>query len=252
LIVSWPDDTLWVLLGGFLLTFLFTRHITARIRAGKGRFHDFVVGTLRLHHMVWGVGLVLFWGMLAIALRPGWPVSIAPALGFGIGAALLLDEFALLLYLRDVYWSEEGRRSVYAVIVMVLVVGLIANQLRPSAPAHHGGPLVVAILVAYVVLTIVSLAKGKLFTCLLGIFVPPVVLVGALRLARPESPWARLLYGRDPRKARRALARYRADAALERVRRRVLDFIGRTTRLDLDAEGAAALQAYNRRPQELT
>src|SRR5690242_10310505 len=102
--ISWPDASMWLMLLAFLLTFLVARSITASIRHGRGRMSDFVVGAMHLHHMIWGVGLVLIWGMAAIAFRPAWPLSIAPAVGFGIGAALLLDEFALLLHLRDVYW----------------------------------------------------------------------------------------------------------------------------------------------------
>jgi polyphosphate kinase len=198
MIVHWPDAAFLLLLASFLVTFLVVRHITALIRAGRGWLSDVVIGAMHLHHMVWGVGLVLFWGMAAIAFRPEWPLNVIPAVGFGVGAALLLDEFALMLYLRDVYWSREGRRSVYAVLVMLLVAGLIANQVQPSALPHHSRPVVIAILTAYVLLMIVALAKGKLFICLVAIFLPPVVLIGALRLARPESPWARLFYGRKP------------------------------------------------------
>jgi hypothetical protein len=246
MIIYWPDASLLFLLASFLFTFLFARHITARIRAGHGRFADVVIGTMHLHHMVWGVGLVLLWGTVAIAFRPGWPLSIAPAVGFGIGAALLLDEFALLLYLRDVYWSKEGRHSVYAVIVMVLVVGIIALQIGPTT-LPFSRPVVIAIVTAYILLTAVSLAKGKLFTCLIGIFLPAVVLIGALRLARPESPWARLRYGRDSKKMRRALARYRPDAPWERGRQHLLEFVGRTTGLDLYADRVAELQTLQPR-----
>jgi hypothetical protein len=243
---GWSDSAPLILLTSFLLTFFFARHITARIRAGRGRLADLVVGPLHLHHMVWGVGLVLLWGIVAIAFRPEWPLSIAPAVGFGVGAALLLDEFALLLYLRDVYWSKEGLGSVYAVIVMVLAVGIIANQVTPSALPQHSRPIVIAMVTAYFVLMAVSLAKGKLFTCLIAIFLPPVVLISALRLARPSSPWARLWYRHNPTKMRRAQVRHRPDAVLERGRQRVLDFIGRTSGLGFDEAQLAELKSHDR------
>jgi lysyl-tRNA synthetase class 2 len=152
-------------------------------------------------------------------------VNIAPAVGFGVGAALLLDEFALVLYLRDVYWSDEGRGSIYAVIVMGLVVGMIALPLAPGQLSDQSRPIVIATAAVYILLTAVCLAKGKVFTCMLGLFVPPVVVYGAVRLARPDSPWARLFYG--PRKLARTRRRYRPTKTRERRRQQVLDLIER-------------------------
>jgi hypothetical protein len=226
--ISWPDGSLLWLLASFVATFLLVRHVTARIRAGRGRYSDIAVGALHLHHMVWGVGLVLVCGTVAFAFRPEWPVNIGPAVGFGIGAALLLDEFALILYLRDVYWSDEGRGSIYAVIAMGLVVGMIALPLAPEQLPKQSRTVVIATAAVYVLLTAVCLAKGKVFTCMIGLFVPPIVVFGALRLARPDSPWTRLLYG--PRKLARTKRRYRPTRARERRRQHLLDVIERVDR----------------------
>jgi hypothetical protein len=223
--VSWPDGSLLLLLGSFLVTFVVARHVTAQIRSGRGPFGDLAVGALHVHHMVWGVGLVLVCGTVAFAFRPEWPLNVAPAVGFGIGAALLLDEFALILYLRDVYWSDEGRGSVYAVIVMGLVVGMIALPLTPGQLSDRSRPVVIATAAVYIILTAVCLAKGKVFTCMIGLFVAPVVVYGALRLARPDSPWARQFYG--SRKLARTRRRYRPTRARERRRQHVLDLIER-------------------------
>src|SRR5262245_5858458 len=148
--VSWPDGSLVVLLGSFVVTFLLARHVTARIRAGRGRYSDLAFGDVHLHHMVWGVGLVLVCGTVAFAFRPAWPVNVVPAVGFGVGAALLLDEFALILYLRDVYWSDEGRGSIYAVISMGLVVAMIALPLKPEQLPKQNRPVVIAIAAVYI------------------------------------------------------------------------------------------------------
>jgi hypothetical protein len=226
--VSWPDASLLLLLGSFVVTFLLVRHVTAQIRAGRGRYGDIAVGDLHLHHMVWGVGLVLVSGTIAFAYRPEWPVSAAPAVGFGIGAALLLDEFALLLYLRDVYWSDEGRGSIYAVIAMGLMVAMIALPLAPEQLPDKGRDVVITTAVVYILLTAVCLAKGKVFTCVIGLFVPPVVVVGAVRLARPDSLWARVLY--SPRKTARTRWRYRPSKARERKRQQLLDVLERVDR----------------------
>jgi hypothetical protein len=226
--VSWPDTSLLILLGSFVVTFLLVRHVTSQIRAGRGRYADIGVGDLHLHHMVWGVGLVLVSGTVAFAYRPEWPVNVAPAVGFGIGAALLLDEFALILYLRDVYWADEGRGSIYAVIAMGLMVAMIALPLAPEQLPDNGREVVLATVVVYILLTGVCLAKGKVFTCMIALFVPPVVVYGALRLARPDSPWARFLYG--PRKLARMRTRYRPTRARERRRQQLLDVLERVDR----------------------
>lgn len=106
----------------FLLTFLLIRLLTHQIRAGEvGK--DVVIGTLHIHHMIPGLALVLASGLLDLAAV--WPSQ--RALAFGIGTALVLDEFALILNLADVYWAPQGRESIDAVVVFaaaLIVVGL--------------------------------------------------------------------------------------------------------------------------------
>jgi hypothetical protein len=220
----WPGGTLLLLLISFVLTVVLSRYVTARIRAGRGRFADLAVGALHIHHMVWGVGLVLLCGTVAFAFRPAWPYDIAPAIGFGMGAALMLDEFALILYLRDVYWAEEGRLSLAAVIVMTVVVGMVALPLT-HLPAESR-PIVAGLVATYIAFTAVCLAKGKVLTSLTGLFLAPVVLYGGLRLARPDSPWARRWYG--PEKLGRARERYAHRVVRERRRQRLLEIISGT------------------------
>ena len=66
-------------------------------------------GGLHIHHLVFGIVLMMLAGFLGFALQPGSPwIEIFAGL-FGIGMGLTLDEFALWLYLDDVYWSDEGR-----------------------------------------------------------------------------------------------------------------------------------------------
>lgn len=107
---------------GFSLTFLVVRVITISIHEGVGPFHDVVRHGRHIHHLVWGILALLLVGYLWL-LRVGsgtesssrW-MSRLTALIYGIGAALTLDEFALWLNLRDVYWEREGRKSVEAVL----------------------------------------------------------------------------------------------------------------------------------------
>ena len=69
--------------------------------------------------------------MVTLAVDGGVPEFTAAAIFFGIGAALVLDEFALILHLQDVYWSEDGRTSVDAVFAAVAVAGLLVLGFNP-------------------------------------------------------------------------------------------------------------------------
>jgi hypothetical protein len=99
----------FLMLLAFILTLAGTRFYTrmARIR-GWGSAH---VGDVHVHHLVPGLVLSLVAGGLAIALEPSEVWVAALAIVFGAGAALVLDEFAMLLHLDDVYWTTEGRLS---------------------------------------------------------------------------------------------------------------------------------------------
>jgi hypothetical protein len=103
-------EPLVVLLAAFLITFMLTRLYTrlARVRGwGSGS-----LGEVHLHHMTIGITLILLSGLLAVALQPRGLGRDVIAIVFGVGAAFTLDEFALWLYLRDVYWyPRDGTRS---------------------------------------------------------------------------------------------------------------------------------------------
>lgn len=107
----------WLTLA-FILTFGLVRLITYRIHAGTpGFFHDVTTKSgLHIHHMVPGMLLVLVSGYLGLVLPEPRPAEILAML-FGIGAALVLDEFALWLRLADVYWEPQGRESIDAVVL---------------------------------------------------------------------------------------------------------------------------------------
>jgi len=103
----------------FLVTFVTVRVITAMIRAGVGPFHNITAGTTHIHHLVWGILLLLLVGYVWLSqtgVGSGW-VSSLTAVAFGVGAALTLDEFALWLNLQDVYWEREGRISVDVALI---------------------------------------------------------------------------------------------------------------------------------------
>jgi hypothetical protein len=96
----------------FTGTFAGVRGVTHAIRAGKGPFKNLSVGGEHLHHYMWGIGLLA--GVGAVAVRGDEKLRRHPVTGvaYGSGLALIVDEFALLLDLKDVYWAREGRVSV--------------------------------------------------------------------------------------------------------------------------------------------
>jgi hypothetical protein len=96
----------------FTTTFGAVRGITYSIKDGKGPFRNLSVGGEHLHHYMWGIGLLTGVGGIAVRgdeERRRHPVT---AVSYGSGLALIVDEFALLLDLKDVYWAKQGRISV--------------------------------------------------------------------------------------------------------------------------------------------
>ncbi len=103
----------------FLITFGVVRGITLMIRAGIGPVHNVSAGGLHIHHLVWGILLLIvvaYVWLLEVGVGSSWIASLT-AIAFGVGAALTLDEFALWLNLSDVYWERQGRESIDAVLI---------------------------------------------------------------------------------------------------------------------------------------
>ncbi|AAS04235.1 hypothetical protein MAP_1918c [Mycobacterium avium subsp. paratuberculosis K-10] len=173
-----------------------------------------------IHHVTFGVVLTLLSGLTLVTLSINGhePEFTVAATFFGIGAALVLDEYALILHLSDVYWSEDGRTSVDAVFAAVAVGGLLIMGLHPLMfflPMWHGADsmmlraLVGGAMVLTLPLAVVVVLKGKVWTGLLGMFLVVLLVIGAVRLSRPHAPWARWRYSTQPEKMRRALQRER-------------------------------------------
>jgi hypothetical protein len=217
----------FVLLGAFLVSFLFIRTSARLMRSPKVPWWPGSVTTesgLHIHHLVWGIVLLLLSGFLGFALAPGSPWSEILAAAFGIGAGLTLDEFALWVRLEDVYWSQQGRASLDAVVVAALIGGLVVLGLAPfdSSDAAAGESIALAVGID-LLLVLLAIAKGKPLLGLIGVFIPPVALVAAVRLATPSSPWAKWRYHEGSHKLARSQARF-ARAQARRVR--LLDAIG--------------------------
>jgi hypothetical protein len=217
----------FLILLAFLITFGLTRFYTrmARVRNwGSGH-----AGDIHVHHMVVGIVFILLAGFFSLAVDPGQPWVDILGVVFGVGAALTLDEFALWLHLRDVYWAEEGRSSVDAVIFAALLGGLIVLGVTPFGLNEGASALAISISAGVAVLfSVIALLKGKLFLGLTGLFIPLVGPIGAIRLARPSSPWARWRYQDNEKKMAKALVREEKRHARKL---RVRDWIGGTPTL---------------------
>ncbi len=204
----------------FLVTFAFIRTSAHLIRAQVKWWPGNVnVGGTHIHHLVWGIGLLMVAGYVGVTIAPPSPWHEIIAVLFGIGTGLALDEFALWLDLKDVYWSEQGRKSIDAVIVAATITGMVLVGYTAWVDvATEVEDVVFAIVGAFGLLSIlfavVNLAKEKFGTAIVGLFIVPVGLVGALRLGKPYSLWARLFYRQHQRA--RALERFGGKAAGER------------------------------------
>lgn len=114
---------------GFSATFAAVRTITYSIRSGKGPFHNVSAGSTHLHHYLWGIALLGGVGAVAVHGTEKNRRHPAVALGYGTGLALIVDEFALLLDLKDVYWAKQGRVSVDVGIGIVAAGGTVLAAL---------------------------------------------------------------------------------------------------------------------------
>ncbi len=105
------ETVLFNLLAGFLGSFAFVRLSTLGIRDGWGPFRNVSVGGRHIHHFIPGILLVFASGTTAL-LTDDERLEERLAVTSGIGMGLTFDEAALLLDLRDVYWTREGLLSV--------------------------------------------------------------------------------------------------------------------------------------------
>jgi hypothetical protein len=223
-------ESAFLVLLAFLATFLFIRTSARMIRDPKITWWpgNVETGGLHIHHLVWGIWLLLLSGFAAFVTDLDAPWWQATAIAFGIGAGLTLDEFALWLRLEDVYWSKEGRESIDAVVVVTLLAGLVVLGVQPfdlDETASIAGTAVTVALV--IVISGLAFAKGRILLGALSIFVPVVGVIAAARLAKPNSPWARWRYkGPRAHKLERARARFEADRRTEQLGDRLRNAIG--------------------------
>jgi hypothetical protein len=222
----------------FLVTFFLTRLYTRLARAyGWGSAS---AGGVHMHHMVPGVVLMAVCGVLGFSTiyENGVAAGIL-AIGFGVGAALTLDEFAMIFHVRDVYWSEEGRTSVDAMLMGVALSGLLlvgfaplnAEQTDATSSNELGFFLALA---ANAALAAITFLKKKPFMGVVALLIPTIGFFTSVRLGKPGSPWAKWFYtprghartrAKRERKLRRSIARFE-QGRLGRFERWFSDLVG--------------------------
>jgi hypothetical protein len=195
---KWPLMLCFV---AFVLTFLATRLVTRLIRAGRGPFGDVVTSSgTHIHHSIPGVILLIIGAFVAVANAGTSAWFGVAAVMIGAGVSLVLDEFALILHLEDVYWAEEGRLSVNLVSLTAAYLGLALTGLSPIGVDHVGGGelavrlTAIAFVALHGFLVLVCVAKGKYRLAVVALPVPVFAFIGSIRMARPRSFWARRFY----------------------------------------------------------
>lgn len=212
-------------LTGFLAAFLFIRASTRLMRSPRVPWWPGSIKTrgVHVHHLVIGIALMIGAGFATFALEADGSLMAVLAIVFGVGVGLTIDEFALWLYLEDVYWAREGRSSVDVAIVVAVLGLLVLNTSGPFDTEDGSDWALLASVVAHLAWAALVIAKGKIRLAAIGFFLPPIYLVAGIRLARPNSIWARRFYRPGTPKLAKATAR---ATAWDARRERWLDRIG--------------------------
>jgi uncharacterized membrane protein len=243
-LVEHDEQGLFLVFVGFILSFAFIRMSTRLMRSPRVPWWPGSVVSdsgVHVHHLVFGIVTMMAAATVGFAALGASPLTEICAFAFGIGAGLTIDEFALWVYLDDVYWAEEGRSSIDATVIaaagmILLLLGFTPFTFDTSSPAQ----IVASVLGAILVLTMVAICflKQRLMHGWVGFFVLPVAIYGASRLGKPGSPWARRRYEeQDPVKEKRAEERFPPDRRTERFKDAFRDIVG-----GKPSEGVATVQ----------
>jgi hypothetical protein len=235
---------LFLVFTGFILSFAFIRMSTRLMRSPKVPWWPGSVVSdsgVHLHHLVFGIVSMMIFGALGFAALGESPYTEICAFGFGVGAGLTIDEFALWVYLEDVYWAEEGRSSIDATVIAAAGMFLVLLGFSPfSFETGSFEAVVVSILGALFVFGLVAIcfAKQRVMHGTVGFFVFPIALYGACRIGKPGSAWGRRRYGdRNPDKQAKAEERFQPDRHTERFKNAFRDIVG-----GKPSEGIAAVR----------
>jgi hypothetical protein len=224
---------LYLVLMGFLLSFAFIRMSTRLMRSPKVPWWPGSIVSdsgVHLHHLVFGIVTMMAAGAGGFAALGNSPWTEICAFAFGIGAGLTIDEFALWVYLDDVYWAKEGRASIDATVIaaalmMLALLGFTPFTIEEGDVGAILGTVFSALLVFFLVA--ICFAKGRVMHGSIGFFIFPIALYGACRIGKPETAWARRRYrDRNPRKQALSEERFTPDRRTERFKEAFRDIVG--------------------------
>jgi len=244
------EQGLFLVLVGFIGSFAFIRMSTRLMRNPKVTWWPGSVVTdsgVHLHHLVFGIVTMMVSGAAGFLAFGNSPWTEICAFAFGVGAGLTIDEFALWVYLDDVYWAEEGRKSIDATVIAAAAMMLVLLGFTPLT-IEDGSvqALLGSVLSALFVFTLVAICflKGRVLHGCIGFFVFPVAVYGACRLGKPDSAWAHRRYGeRRANKQERAQERFPPDRRTERFKNAFRDLVGGKPSEGLEAARQEAIAA---------
>ncbi|HEY2054011.1 MAG TPA: hypothetical protein VGH14_08770 [Solirubrobacterales bacterium] len=230
-LVGHDRQGVFLVLVGFVGSFAFIRMSTRMIRAEVSWWPGNIEseGGLHVHHLVFGIVTMMIAGTVGFAALGASPLTEICAFLFGVGAGLTIDEFALWVYLEDVYWADEGRSSIDATVIAASLIGLIVLGANPfefsGAPEEVIGGVASALLVIFFVG--VCFMKGRNLHGIIGILFVPLAIYGACRIGKPKSAWARRRYGeRRPAKQAKSERRFQPGRRTDRYKEAFRDIVG--------------------------
>jgi hypothetical protein len=257
-LVEHDEQGLFLVFSGFILSFALIRMSTRLMRSDRVPWWPGSVvsdGGLHIHHLVFGIVTMMAAGTLGFAALGHSPYAEICAFGFGVGAGLTIDEFALWVRLEDVYWADEGRSSIDATVIaaaamMLVLLGFTPFNFDTSSTEQTVASIVVALLVF--ALVAICFAKQRILHGAVGFFVLPVAIYGAARVGKPSSPWARRRYGeRRPGKQAKSEGRFPPDRRTDRFKNAFRDIVGGKPSEGVAAAKEAALDATREATAEL-
>jgi hypothetical protein len=231
-ILAHERQGVFLVLVGFILSFAFIRMSTRLMRSPKVPWWPGSIVSdsgVHLHHLVFGIVTMMIAGTLGFTVHGESPYAEICGFAFGVGAGLTIDEFALWVYLDDVYWAEEGRSSIDATVIAAAAMGLIVLGVNPFHLGNESEGVAAAIASGAILVGAVAICflKGRKLHGIIGFFLIPISFYGACRIGKPDSAWARRRYGeRRPKKQAKSERRFPPDRRTDRFKEAFRDLVG--------------------------
>ncbi|MBN9622309.1 MAG: hypothetical protein J0H06_05035, partial [Actinobacteria bacterium] len=221
----------FLVLVGFLGSFAFIRMSTRMIRAEVSWWPGNIEseGGLHVHHLVFGIITMMVAGTVGFAAFGRSPLTEICAFFFGIGAGLTIDEFALWVYIEDVYWAEQGRSSIDATVIAAALIGMIVIGINPFEAESEGATVIESIISWAIIIFFLgaSFLKGRRLHGILGVVFTPLAIYATCRIGKPDSAWAHHRYGeKHPKKQAKAEERFRPGRRTDRFKEAFRDIVG--------------------------